>query len=110
MKYAVIVNGVSDLAIMKLDVLDDLPKLKICTGYKYRGTIYKDFPMDFEILSGARPVYEEMDGWMTSTKRARRYQDLPRNARNYIKRLEQLLMVGVKYISIGTGRDEIIVR
>lgn len=109
-KYAVVVNGISDLAIMKLDVLDGLPKLKICTAYRYKGKIYKNFPMDFEILSGATPVYEEVDGWMTSTRKARRYQDLPRNARNYIKRLEQFLNVGVKYISIGTGRDEIIVR
>lgn len=109
-KYAVVVNGISDLAIMKLDVLDDLPKLKICTRYKHKGKIYKDFPMDFEVLSRAKPVYEEMDGWMAPTNGIRRYKDLPQNAKVYIRRLEQLLKVGVKYISIGTKRDEIIVR
>lgn len=109
-KYAVIVNGISDLAIMKLDVLDELPKLKICTAYKYKGKVYKDFPMDFEVLSQAKPVYEEMDGWQKPTNGMRRFRDLPKNARAYIKRLEQLLKVGVKYVSIGTKRDEIIVR
>jgi len=109
-KYAVVVNGISDLAVMKLDVLDDLPKLKICTAYKYKGKVYKDFPMDFEALCMAKPFYEEMDGWMAPTNGIRRYRDLPKNARDYIKRLEQLLKVGVKYISIGTKRNEIIIR
>ena len=66
--------------------------------------------MDFEVLSQAKPVYEEMDGWMSPTTEARHFRDLPKNARAYIKRFEQLLKVGVKYISIGTKRDEIIIR
>jgi len=109
-RYAVIVNGISDLAIMKLDVLDDLDKIKICTGYEYEGKIYNDFPMDFAVLCGATPVYEEMDGWMAPTNKARKFEELPQNAQVYINRLEELLKVGVKYISIGTKRDEIIVR
>ncbi len=109
-RYAVIINGITDLAIMKLDVLDELSEIKICTGYKYKGKIYKDFPTDFEVLSGAKPVYETMKGWMKPTNGVRSFQKLPVNARKYIKRLEQLLKVGVKYISIGTKRDEIIVR
>jgi adenylosuccinate synthase len=109
-RYAVIVNGISDLAIMKLDVLDDLRKIKICTGYKYKGKVYKVFPTDFEVLSQAKPVYEEMNGWMMPTNGIRSFEKLPLNARKYIQRLEQLLKVGVKYISIGTKRDEIIVR
>lgn len=108
-RYAIIINGISELAIMKLDVLDNQPKLKICVAYKHKGKIYKDFPMDFEVLSHAKPVYEEMDGWMSSTEAARKFGDLPKNAQAYIKRFEQLLKVGVKYISIGTKRDEIIV-
>jgi len=109
-RYAVIINGISALAIMKLDVLDDLPKLKICTGYKYKGKIFRDFPMDFEVLNRAKPMYEEMDGWMTPTTGVRKYKDLPVNARKYIKRLEELLKVNVKYVSIGTKRDQIIFR
>lgn len=109
-RYAVIINGISDLAIMKLDVLDDLPKLKICTGYKYKGKIFKEFPMDFEVLCQAKPVYEEVDGWQMPTTGARAFKELPKNAQAYIKRFEDLLKVGVKYISIGTKRDEIIMR
>lgn len=109
-RYSIIINGIDALAIMKLDVLDDLEKIKICTAYKYKGEILKDFPMDFEVLSKVNPVYEDLDGWKTSIRGARAYKDLPKNARIYIGRLETLLGVGVKYVSIGTKRDEIIIR
>lgn len=109
-RYSVIVNGISELAIMKLDVLDELNKIKICIGYKYRGKIYKNFPTDFEILSHAKPVYEEVEGWNVPTTGIRVYGKLPKNAKAYIKRLEELLQVGVKYVSVGSKRDEIIFR
>ena len=109
-RYSVIINNVHELAIMKLDVLGDLDKIRICTGYKYKGKICKDFPMDFEVLSNVQPIYEELDGWKTDISGARTYAQLPVNARKYIERLEKLLKVGVKYISIGTKRSEIIVR
>jgi adenylosuccinate synthase len=109
-RYSVIINGINELAIMKLDVLDDLDSIKICTGYKYKGKIYRDFPMDYEIVSNAKPVYETVEGWKTSTKAVRTYKELPPAARAYIRRLEELLKVGVKYISVGTKRDEIITR
>ena len=109
-RYSIIINGVSELAIMKLDVLDELKKIKICTAYKYKGKIYKEFPMDFEVLSKAQPIYEQMDGWMRPTSGIRRFAQLPPNAKKYILKLEKLLKVGVKYISIGSKRDEIIIR
>ncbi|OGX39453.1 MAG: adenylosuccinate synthase [Omnitrophica WOR_2 bacterium RIFCSPLOWO2_12_FULL_50_9] len=109
-RYSVIINHIDALAIMKLDVLDDLAKIKIGVGYTYKGKVHKDFPMDFEVLNKARPVYEEMDGWKTPINGIRQYRQLPRNAKIYIEHLEDLLKVGVKYISIGTKRDEIIVR
>ncbi len=109
-RYSLIINGVSELAIMKLDVLDHLPAIKICTAYRYKGKIYKQFPMDFEVLSKAQPIYEELPGWNTSLRGIRQYAKLPSNARRYIERFEELLKVRVKYISIGTKRDEIIVR
>lgn len=109
-RYSAIINGVDELAIMKLDVLDELEKIKICVGYKHGGRIYRTFPMDFDVLNEAQPVYEEIDGWKTSLNGIRRYQHLPKNAKAYIERLEKLLKVGVKYISIGTKRDEIIIR
>jgi adenylosuccinate synthase len=109
-RYSVILNGITELAIMKLDVLDELETIKICTGYKYKGKFYQEYPMDFDVFSNAQPVYEELKGWQTSTRGIRKYKDLPANARKYIERLEKLLKVGVKYISIGTKRDEIIFR
>ncbi len=109
-KHSAIVNGISELAIMKLDVLDDLPHLKICTAYKYKGKTYKNFPMDFEMLSKAEPVYEQMPGWQAVTCGIRDYKKLPLNARRYIERLEKLVGVKIKYVSIGSKRDQIIVR
>ena len=109
-RYSVIINGISELAIMKLDVLDELEEIQICTGYKYKGKVYKEFPMDFEKLCGVKPVYEAVPGWNSSTYGLKNYADLPKNAKNYITRLEKLLKVGVKYISTGPKRDEIIVR
>ncbi|MDP2654849.1 MAG: adenylosuccinate synthase [Candidatus Omnitrophota bacterium] len=109
-RYAAVINGFSELAIMKLDVLDDLPAIKICTGYQYGGKVHHDFPMDFEALSEATPVYEELKGWQSSTRGVCRFAALPPNARKYIKRLEQILKVGIKYVSTGSKRDEMVVR
>jgi adenylosuccinate synthase len=109
-RYSAIINGFTELAIMKLDVLDDLKKIKICTSYRYKGKTYKTFPMDFEVISQAKPVYEEMDGWCTPLSGIRKYKDLPKNAKLYVERLEALLKVKVKYISIGSSRDQIIFR
>ena len=109
-RYAVVINGASELAIMKLDVLDELEKIKVCVEYRFKGKLYKNFPMDFEILSQAEPVYEELSGWQTPTTGIRVYKNLPKNARIYIEYLEKLLKVGVKYISNGTQRDQIVIR
>ena len=109
-RYAAAINGASELAIMKLDVLDDLPELKIATAYKYKGKIYKNYPHDYEVLAGASPVYETLPGWQSDTRSARRYSQLPVNARRYIERLEKLVNVKAKYISVGSKRDEIIYR
>ena len=109
-RYAITINGVMELAIMKLDVLDELKKIKICTGYTYKGKTYKDFPLDFEVLNGAKPIYKEVPGWQTPTTGIREFKKLPANARRYIKLLESLLKVKIKYISIGSKRDQIIIR
>jgi adenylosuccinate synthase len=109
-RYSLIINGISELAIMKLDVLDELKKIKICTAYQYKGKTIKNFPTDLDVLWKAKPVYEESDGWQRPISGIKKFRDLPPNARKYIKRLEELLKVGVKYISVGTKRDQIIVR
>ncbi|MCA9398472.1 MAG: adenylosuccinate synthetase, partial [Candidatus Omnitrophica bacterium] len=109
-RYSVILNGVTNLAIMKLDVLDNLEEVKVCVAYKYKGKTYKTFPEDLEVITKAEPVYETLPGWKDSTRGVRDFKKLPKNAKAYIKRLEELLKVRVKYISVGTKRDEIIVR
>lgn len=109
-RYALIINGADELAIMKLDVLDDLKELKICTAYRYRGKTITDFPHDYEVVSSAKPVYETVPGWQAPTRGIREFSKLPANARKYINRLEELLKVKIKYISIGSKRDEIIVK
>lgn len=109
-RYSIVVNGISQLAIMKLDVLDDLPQIKICVAYRHRGKVYRDFPVDFEVLSQAQPIYETMPGWGTPTRGMKKFASLPVNARRYLLRLEALLKVRIKYVSTGTKRDELIVR
>ena len=95
---------------MKLDVLDDLPEIKICVAYKYRGKVYHDFPSDFDVLCGAEPIYESAKGWQSSTRGVCQYSKLPLNARRYIERLEKMLKVRIKYVSTGSKRDDMIVR
>jgi adenylosuccinate synthase len=109
-RYSVAINGATQLAIMKLDVLDDLEEIKIATSYRYKGKVYKDYPHDLDVLVNAKPVYETWPGWKASTKGVRRYNKLPLAARRYIERLEELLDVPIKYISVGSKRNEIIVR
>ncbi len=109
-RYAAVINHIDELAIMKLDVLDDQKEIQVCTAYKYKGKLYKDFPMDFEVLSKAVPVYEKMKGWQTPTCGIRHYNKLPKNAQIYLKRLEELTAVKIKYVSIGSKRDQIIIR
>ncbi|OGX08590.1 MAG: adenylosuccinate synthase [Omnitrophica WOR_2 bacterium GWA2_47_8] len=109
-RYSVIINDITELAIMKLDVLDDLKIIKICTAYKANGKIYKDFPNDIDVLSSAVPIYEEVPGWQASTRGVRSFAKLPAKARAYILRLENILKTKVKYISVGTKRNEIIKR
>jgi adenylosuccinate synthase len=95
---------------MKLDVLDELKTISLCTGYRYKGRIFKDFQHDHELLCRATPVYVEMPGWQKPLGGTRSYKDLPAQARAYIGRIEELVGVRVKYISIGSERNEIIVR
>ncbi len=109
-RYSLMINGIAELAIMKLDVLDDLKEIKICTAYKYRGKVYRDFPLDFEVLCKATPVYETMKGWQASTEGLCQYSRLPLNARRYIDRLEKLLKVRARYISTGSKRSDTIIR
>jgi adenylosuccinate synthase len=107
-KYATRVNGLSDLAVTKLDVLDTLPRLGICTGYEIDGEVHEEFPSDLAVLERVVPRYEWLDGWQRSTAEARTLADLPREARTYLDRMEALVEAPFTYVSVGTRRDQII--
>ncbi len=107
-KEAILLNHISELAIMKLDVLDGLESVKICIAYKYKGRLFKEFPQDLEALRKAKPVYKEMPGWKGITSKIRRYQDLPRNARAYLSRLQDILHTKISMISVGSSREDTI--
>lgn len=107
-RRAVMVNHLAEIAVTKLDVLDGLKTIKICTEYKHSGKTYLDFPASNKVLEKCRPVYEEHPGWMEETTGAVAFDELPLNARRYIHRLEELLKVKISMISVGSERDEII--
>jgi adenylosuccinate synthase len=108
LRRAIILNGLTEIAVTKLDVLDGLKRIKICTAYKYKGRIYRDFPSSIRVLQNCRPLYEEHPGWGGNTSSITHFKDLPLNARRYIKRLERLLAVRVGMISVGSKREQII--
>jgi adenylosuccinate synthase len=107
-RYAVRINGLSGLAVTKLDVLDTLDRVAICTGYEVDGDTLADFPGDLEALERASPRYEWLDGWRESTAEARRLEDLPPRARAYLDRIEALVGAPIEFVSVGTRRDQII--
>jgi adenylosuccinate synthase len=104
------VNGLTSIAVTRLDILDTLPRLKICSGYKLDGRNVNDFPASVAVLEKCRPVYEEMPGWQKPTGAVRLFKDLPVNARKYVKRLEDLIGCPASHISIGQRREQTIVR
>ncbi|MBI3825828.1 MAG: adenylosuccinate synthase [Candidatus Rokubacteria bacterium] len=109
LRYAARINGLDTVALTKLDVLDQCEMVKICTGYRVRGEVITDFPVEESVLSEAEPVYEEVSGWGTPTSHVKNESDLPAKARQYVERLEELIGVPFCLISTGAVRDETIV-
>jgi adenylosuccinate synthase len=107
-RYAVRVNGLTSLALTKLDVLDTLEQIALCTGYECSGTVLEEFPGDIAALDGIKPRYEWFEGWRHSTAAARRLEELPSQARAYLDRIEALVECPITYVSVGTRRDQII--
>ncbi len=107
-RFAVQLNGVDALAITKLDVLDDLPEISLCTAYRWGANRTDRFPSDLQALETCEPVYETMPGWRASTTRVRRFEDFPPNAQRYLKRLSEALGVPIQMVSVGAERDEMI--
>jgi adenylosuccinate synthase len=107
-RYATRINGLTDVAVTKLDVLDTLDRIAICTGYEYDGDLHTEFPGDITLLDQVVPRYEWMEGWQRPTGEARQMSDLPAAARKYLDRLQELIETRISYVSVGTRRDQII--
>ncbi len=109
-RHSTRINGFTGVALTRLDVLDILPQMKICVGYKLDGNKIDYFPGNIAHLSRCEPVYEEMPGWLAPTSDIRQYEELPARARQYVARLEELISSPVKLISVGERREQTILR
>ncbi len=107
-RHSVLVNGLNRMAIMKLDVLDELPKIKIAVAYQYNGKVFKTFPSSLRILEKCVPVYEEHLGWETDIRQVKRFKDLPVNTKKYLARVSKLLETPIAIISVGSQRNQTI--
>jgi adenylosuccinate synthase len=107
-RYAVRINGLDYLAITKLDVLSGLEKLRICTGYKYRGDVITEFPASLKVLTECVPVYEDFPGWSEDITKAGVLEDLPLNARRYLDRISEVSGAPIALIGVGSRRTQTI--
>jgi adenylosuccinate synthase len=104
------VNGVTSGVLTRLDVLDNFPTISICTAYEAEdGRILKSMPASSVTLSTVKPVYEEVEGWRAPTNRCRTWDELPPNARAYIRRIEKLIGIPIDIVSVGPERDQAII-
>ncbi|MBC2715596.1 MAG: adenylosuccinate synthase [Desulfobacteraceae bacterium] len=106
---AVRLNSLTGLVVTKLDVLDDLDTINICTAYDYKGTKIDDFPADLGVLADCKPICETLPGWKENISKIRTYDELPQNTKNYLKRIEELTETKIDIISVGPGREETII-
>jgi adenylosuccinate synthase len=109
-RYSVRINGLDALALTKLDVLDGLDRIDICTAYRCAGETLTELPSDISRLAACEPVYESMPGWSSPTRGLRRFSELPEAARRYVARLEEVSGVPAAIISTGSERDDTILR
>ncbi len=107
-RHAAMINGVDEVILTKLDVLDEQPTLKICVGYKYNGKRSERFPPDLALLPHCEPVYVERPGWQKDTTSCTDFHELPREAKNYIQFLEELLDLKITMVSVGPDRRQFI--
>jgi adenylosuccinate synthase len=107
-RYAARINGLSDLAVTKLDVLDTFDRIALCSAYEIDGELHREFPADLTALERAVPKYEWVPGWQRPIGDVRKIEDLPDAARRYLDRLHELVETPITYVSVGTRRDQII--
>lgn len=110
MKYAVRINGITDIALTKMDVLDGMETISVCTGYELDGKIIKNYPTQLKQFARCKPVYEVVPGWMQKTSDIKEFDELPENAKKYIAYIEKLVGAKVSIVAVGPGRDQTINR
>ncbi len=110
MRYAARLNGLSSVALTKIDVLTGLPRLKVCVAYEIDGERRDEVPMSLREFEAARPIYEEAEGWKEDLSSAREYGDLPKATQKYIRMIEEISNVEVSLVSVGAERNETIIR
>jgi adenylosuccinate synthase len=106
LRYATRVNGLTELFLTKLDVLSGFEHIRIGTGYRVDGSEFRDFPPNQSLFHKAEPIYEEVDGWMEEIDEAKTFEDLPKAAREYVRRIEELVDVPVSVVSVGPAREQ----
>lgn len=109
LKYAVMINGITGLAINHVDTIGKLEKIKLCVGYKKDGKVNMNFSTNIDYVSKCEPVYEEFDGDFGDISNIKNREDLPENAKKYLKRIEEIVKVPIKFIGTGAGRDSMII-
>ncbi len=109
-RHSALVNGLNDIIVTKLDVLDELKEIKICTGYKYKGRVYKNMPANVEVLQKCKPVYETHKGWLKDISKSKKYSDLPKEARSYLNRISELCGTKIYMVSVGSKRSQILTK
>ena len=110
-RYCVLVGGLTEMAITKLDVFNDFDELKVCNAYRdtRNGQIYNDYPTNINFHKYLEPVYETLPGWKSDISNAKTLEDLPVNARNYLNRLQEIVGIPIKIISVGPDREQTII-
>ena len=109
LKRSIQINGVSGLCVTKLDVMDSIETIKLCTGYMLDGKEIDILPIGAENIASCEPIYEEMPGWSESTYGVKNFDELPLNAQNYLKRIAEICEAPIAIVSTGPDRDETIV-
>jgi len=109
-KFSAMINGLDELVMTKLDVLTGIEKIKIAVAYKFDGKLYKDYPFNAKVFSSCDVVYEELDGWSGDISTVKNYNELPANAKKYIERIEEIVGVPITGISVGSSREQMVIR
>ena len=109
LRYSVRINGINSMAMTKLDVLDEMEKISVCTAYKVNGKIMEEFTTDFKILRSCEPVYEELPGWKQDTSSIKDFHEFPQEAKNYIRSVERLIRTPISIISVGPRRRQTVI-